>query len=84
MARNSIKHGLAGVSNAASKPYRLVGGTHENPRHFTPETAAAKHTQPSAFQNYGPYHIGMIGGLMAARLGFGFPGSKELEKELLG
>lgn len=80
--RPSQKHGTSGVSNAAAKPYRLVGGTHDHPRHFSPETSAAFKTSAGRFQDYAPFHRGMIGGLMAARIGFPFEGAADWEKQL--
>jgi len=79
--RNSEKKGVSGLANAKVKPYRLIGGSHEHPILFG-ATALAKTVPASDYRDTSTYDFGLYGGVLAARLGFGFAGSEQLEAAL--
>ena len=62
--RPSQKHGVSGVSNAKSQPYRLVGGSHDNPKLFCPAAAMARSVNASDFRQTATYASGIQGGIL--------------------
>lgn len=82
--RNSEKGGVSGATNAKHQPYRLVGGDHQSPLMFGLSCGGPRQVQPSDYHDTSTFEIGLIGGLLAARLGFKFNGSEQLEAQLSG
>ena len=75
------KRGESGVSNAKSNPYRYIGGSHENPVLTLQAARQALRERPSNFKATAHYANGMMGGALAALLGFKFPGWEELKAQ---
>ena len=63
--RNSDKNGVSGQNNAKHQSYRLVGGSHDNPRFFQPAMQMARSVQPSDFRQTATYATGIQGGILA-------------------
>ena len=83
-AESKVKRGQAGVANANAVPFRLNGGDVQKPAFLTPETRLAKNgvVGLTDYRQTSNYMTGMIGGVIAARLGFGFPGDESYEQYL--
>ena len=60
----SKKHGESGVSNAKNQPYRLVGGSHDNPKLFCPPAAMARSVNASDYRATATYASGIQGGIL--------------------
>lgn len=79
-AESKKKRGESGVANAKANPYRYQGGDYDHPVLMDPRAREALRSQPSDYKNTATYANGLMGGVLAAKLGFegGFQNWKEL------
>lgn len=75
--QKSKDKGTNGARNGASIPFRYHGGSFENPSHFTHETKLAFKVGKNDFKNTSTFETGMIGGCLAALLGYTFNGQEK-------
>lgn len=73
------KRGIAGAKNAENIPYRGIGGSHEHPL-LTGLCQLARTMRASDYKDTSTYAVGVLGGMLADRLGYPCPMTQAIFK----